>query len=120
VYELTIKGDFSSAHFLRGYQGKCRNLHGHTWKIELTLVSKKLDRLGMVVDFKIVKGQLREFLDGIDHACLNDLPYFKKVNPTTENLAKYIYVEFLKVCRPLKLKKVQVWESENSSVIYYR
>ena len=119
MFELAIKGDIASAHFLRGYEGKCKNLHGHTWNIEVTIASGQLDAIGMVADFAVLKKQLKEFLTAIDHVCLNDLPYFQEVNPTTENIAKYIYVRFTKVIDPLAIKTVQVWESETSSVMYY-
>lgn len=118
MYELSIKSDFAAAHFLRGYEGKCKNLHGHTWKVELVLEGRELDKAGMVVDFAVVKKQLKEFLEELDHAHLNDLPYFKEINPTTENLAKYIFDEFPKRYRPLKVKRVTVWESDQASVTY--
>ncbi len=120
MYELTIKSDFASAHFVRGYPGNCKDLHGHTWKVEVTLESGRLDTTGMVVDFKVIKQQLKDFLKHMDHVCLNDLAYFKTANPTTENLAQYIFDEFGKVCQPLKVKKVRVWESETSDVTYYK
>lgn len=120
MFELSVNGDIASAHFLRGYNGPCKDLHGHTWKIEVTVRSAKLDKIGLVVDFRVIKRKLKDFLMRIDHVCLNDLPYFKKVNPTTENIAKYIYDEFSKVIRPLKLVKVRVWESETSSVTYFK
>lgn len=119
MYELTIKGDIASAHYLRGYEGKCKDLHGHTWKVEVVIASEELDNIGMVADFAVLKMQLKEFLTAIDHVCLNDLPYFKDVNPTTENIAKYIYTHFADVVAPLKLKQVQVWESDLASVTYY-
>ena len=119
MFELSIKDHIASAHYLRGYEGKCKNLHGHTWKIEVTIVSDQLDEIGMVADFAILKKQLKEFLMNIDHVCLNDLPYFKEVNPTTENIAKYIYTKFPETIAPLKVKSVQVWESDTASVTYY-
>lgn len=119
MYELTIKSEFASAHFIPGYAGECRDLHGHTWKVEVTVESEKLDSLGMVVDFKVMKERLKEFLKAIDHVCLNDLSYFKTANPTTEHLAKYIFDEFAKACQPLKIKRVRVWESDTSDVTYF-
>ncbi|MFT7538167.1 MAG: 6-pyruvoyltetrahydropterin/6-carboxytetrahydropterin synthase, partial [Lysobacterales bacterium] len=109
----------ASAHFLRGYEGKCKNLHGHTWKIEVFIQKEELDDLGMVADFAILKKQLKEFLMQIDHVNLNDIEYFKTVNPTAENLAKFIYENFAKVIAPLSLKKVHVWESERAYATYY-
>ena len=119
MFELSIKGDIASAHFLRGYEGKCKDLHGHTWKIEVVIKSEQLDKIGMVADFAVVKKQLKDFLTVIDHVCLNDLEYFKEVNPTTENIAKYIYRNFGQVIEPLTVNRVQVWESDLASVTYY-
>jgi len=119
MYELTIAGHFSSAHFLRGYQGSCQNLHGHTWKAEVSIAAGELNDLGLVFDFREIKKQLREFLSTLDHTCLNELPAFKSANPSAENLAKYIYQEFAKSCRPFKVTKVRVWESEDASVTYH-
>lgn len=119
MFELSIKGKIASAHFLRGHEGKCKNLHGHTWRIEAAIMSDQLDEIGMVADFTVLKRQLKEFLSTIDHICLNDLPFFKEVNPTTENISKYIYIHFADVIKPLKIKTVQVRESDTSSVTYY-
>ncbi len=119
MFELSIKGDFAAAHRLYGYEGNCKDLHGHTWKVEVVLRSDHLDSIGMVMDFKVAKMKLKEVLAGIDHVYLNDLPAFQDHNPTTENLAKYIYEEFSKACHPLQLKRVQVWESQSASVTYF-
>ena len=119
MFEISIKDNIASAHYLRGYEGRCKDLHGHTWKVEVVIESKKLDKIGMVVDFVELKKKLKEFLKPIDHVCLNDLAYFKKNNPTTENIAKYIYDNFQEKIKPLKIKYVQVWESDSSSVVYF-
>ena len=119
MYDLSITTNFSSAHFLRGYQGPCENLHGHTWKLEITIGSKELNSIGLVVDFRKIKDQLNQFISYLDHVSINELPFFQEVNPSTENLAKYIYDEFSKQCQPYQLKKVRVWESDACSVTYY-
>jgi len=119
MFELTIKGDVASAHFLRGYPGKCKDMHGHTWKIEVFLAKEELNELGMVEDFAILKKEFKLFLERLDHKCLNDLEYFKNVNPTAENIAKYIYDEYKQEVLPLRLLRVQVWESDMASAIYY-
>ena len=119
MFELTIKDSIASAHFLRGYEGMCKNLHGHTWKIEVVISSSSLDKIGMVADFIDIKKKLKSFLSALDHVCLNDLPYFKEHNPTTENIAKYIYQNFSKQVALLKISRVQVWESDSASVTYY-
>ncbi len=108
----------ASAHFLRGYEGKCKNMHGHTWKIEVFIINDQLDSLGMVADFGILKTKLNDFIANLDHAALNDLEYFQVNNPTTENIAKYIYVQYSQIIHPLQVSKVQVWESDSSSVTY--
>ncbi len=119
MYELRIKETIGSAHFLRGYEGKCKNLHGHNWKVEAVIVNETLDDLGMVADFSILKSKLVEFLSTMDHVCLNDIEFFKIENPTTENMARYIFDSYQKKISPLRLKSIEVWESENSSVKYY-
>lgn len=120
MYALAIKSDFAASHLLKGYEGKCKNLHGHTWKVEMVIASEKLDKVGMVADFALLKKQLKEFLETLDHTHLNDVPYFKDVNPTTEHIARYIYEEFPKKFPPLSLKRVTVWESDCASVTYFK
>ena len=119
MFELSVKGEIASAHYLKGYQGRCKDLHGHTWKVEIVIASERLDTIGMVADFAVLKKQLKDFLTGIDHVCLNDLPFFKEANPTTENIARYVYRHFGQVIAPLKIKTVEVWESETAGVVYY-
>ncbi len=119
MFELRIQDEIASAHFLRGYEGKCKNIHGHTWKIEVFIVKDNLNELGMVADFAVLKQQLKEFLMGIDHINLNDHSYFTEINPTAENIAKYIYEGFSKVIAPLRLNKVNVWESDRAYASYY-
>jgi 6-pyruvoyltetrahydropterin/6-carboxytetrahydropterin synthase len=117
VYKLQVEADFSSAHNLRGYKGKCEELHGHNWKVELTVGSKDLDKTGMVLDFKFLKASLNKILDKLDHKYLNEIDYFKEVNPTSENIAKYIY-DSLKSEVPV-LISITVWESDKARATYY-
>lgn len=119
MFEVSVKTDFAAAHFLRGYEGKCKNLHGHTWNVELVFQGEQLDSLGLLVDFALVKKNLKEFLEILDHRYLNELPYFQNLNPTTEHLAKYIFDEFSKHHFPARLSKVTVWESDHSCATYY-
>ncbi len=119
MFELTVRGEFSSAHFLRDYDGQCRNLHGHTWKVAVTVKGSRLNKIGVMTDFVELKRHLHELLEGLDHACLNDIKFFKVHNPTTENLAKYIYTEYARRVKPLKMVRVQAWESDRADVIYY-
>jgi 6-pyruvoyltetrahydropterin/6-carboxytetrahydropterin synthase len=116
MYSLKVQGNFSSAHNLRGYKGKCEDLHGHNWIVEIVIKSANLDAIGMVLDFKFLKKKLSFCLEKLDHQYLNKLAFFKKVNPTSENIAKYIYDQ-LKPAIPL-LNCVTVWENSTSSATY--
>ena len=122
MYEVSIKLGFSSAHRLRGYKGKCEALHGHNWKVEVIVKKESLDKIGMAVDFRELKSKLNGILAPLDHQYLNKLPYFKRVNPTSENIAEYIFN--LLSCRIKKskliLSKVTVWESENSAASFFK
>lgn len=117
MYSVKVEANFSSAHNLRGYKGKCEALHGHNWKVELVVSRDKLDKTGMVADFKDLKEALNRVLDNFDHKYLNDLDCFRKVNPTSENIARYIY-DSLKN-RIAGIHCVTVWESDNASATYY-
>lgn len=119
MFELTVRSDFSSAHFLRDYEGKCRNLHGHTWQVAVTVSGDKLNAVGVMADFVGMKEHLNSILARLDHACLNDLDFFKTNNPTAENLARFIYQEYKRLIAPVRIVKVQVWESDKADVVYY-
>jgi 6-pyruvoyltetrahydropterin/6-carboxytetrahydropterin synthase len=119
-YRVKVTLYFSAAHRLRGYKGKCENLHGHNWKVEACIGSDKVMPDGMLVDFKRAKGMLKKVLSEFDHTQINNLPYFKKHNPTSENVAKYIFDAYKKkVKAPLALVSVSVWEAEGSQAEYY-
>jgi 6-pyruvoyltetrahydropterin/6-carboxytetrahydropterin synthase len=116
MYSLKVQGTFSSAHNLRGYKGKCEDLHGHNWIVEIVVKSAQLDAIGMVLDFKYLKKKLSACLEQMDHKYLNKLVYFKKINPTSENIAKYIYKKLKP--RITILGCVTVWENSTSSATY--
>ena len=118
MYEIKIYSDFSAAHNLRNYRGKCENLHGHNWKVEATFDYKSLDKDGLAVDFKEVKALLKKVLERLDHSYLNKKRAFKKLNPTSENIAKFIYEELKKNNKDTT--SVSVWENENSCATYRR
>ena len=121
MYEILIKGDFSSAHNLRGYKGKCEALHGHSWKVEARFEKESLNNIGISVDFVILKARLKDILKKLDHTCLNKLDIFKKQNPSAENIARSIYQKLKNSVKEkgLSLKSVSVWESESSCATYY-
>ena len=118
MFTVKITSNFSSAHNLRGYKGKCEDLHGHNWRVEVSAGSEQLDNIGMVVDFKVLKEELKSIMSDLDHKYLNDLDYFKEFNPTSENIARYIY-EKMSAKRPdIKVRAVTVWETDTSSATY--
>ena len=121
MFEISVVMNFSAAHNLKGYRGKCEALHGHNWKVEVLLASPGTDKIGMVEDFNVIKEKLKSILTLFDHKYLNVLSYFKKANPTSENLAKLIYTKMKERTRsgPAKIISVRVWETENSSAIYH-
>jgi 6-pyruvoyltetrahydropterin/6-carboxytetrahydropterin synthase len=116
MFLIKVEGTFSAAHNLRGYKGKCEALHGHNWKVEAAVASGTLDKAGMVMDFTHLKRRLNTVLKQFDHQYINNIPYFKKNNPTSENIARYIY-ERLRPRVP-GLKTVTVWENATSSAAY--
>ncbi|BEU87616.1 6-carboxytetrahydropterin synthase QueD [Selenomonas sp. TAMA-11512] len=121
MYEIKVNAEFEAAHRVAGYPGKCDRLHGHSWKVEAIVRGKELDALGMLVDFKVVKGALNEILDTMDHQYLNELEAFQSVNPTAEHLAAYIYGKLKASSRDWadgKLHAIRVWESPRASVTY--
>lgn len=119
MYTVKVQKQFSSAHNLRGYKGKCEEVHGHNWRVEVTAVSQELDGIGMVLDFKVLKNVLIEILDDLDHKHLNELEYFKDINPTSENLARYVYDRMTEKMKSAKIAEVTVWETDTASATYF-
>ena len=120
MYELVVEKTFAVAHNLRGYDGDCEKLHGHNWRVEVTLKAEKLNEIGMVMDFKVVKKKLEEILSRFDHTYLNELSEFKQVNPTTENVSKEIYNSLsAQLPSEISVAKVKTWESEKCAAAYY-
>jgi 6-pyruvoyltetrahydropterin/6-carboxytetrahydropterin synthase len=117
MFELMVEETFDAAHALRGYQGPCENLHGHSWKVQATLLGEALNDIGIVIDFKEIKVKLKKTLEQFDHQNLNALEMFKEQNPSCENLSRIIFKNLEKEVP--KLIKVTVWESPASCCTYY-
>ena len=120
MFKLKISSSFSSAHSLRHYQGKCESLHGHNWKVEVIVASNVLDKSGMVIDFGLLKKYLKEILNGLDHKHLNEIEYFKTANPSSEEIARYIFNEFKRhiITDGAKVDSVCIYETDTSCAIY--
>ncbi len=120
MFRLKVFDHFSSAHFLNGYQGKCESLHGHNWKVEAEVEGENLDKIGMLIDFKILRELLKKVVKELDHRLLNDLEVFKNSNPSAELIARYIYKQFQGLLPDrVNLSSISVWESEGSQAVYF-
>lgn len=120
MYELIVERHFSAAHRLRCYDGPCARVHGHNYKVEVCVAGTELQHNGMLLDFGILKQVCDEILDGMDHRMLNELPQFSEVNPTSENIARYVYTRAREALAEhgLSAKYVRVWETSSQSATY--
>ena len=124
MFEVCVEATFAAAHQLRNYKGKCENLHGHNYKVRVTVAGEKLNSTGLVADFGEVKAVLREIVGRLDHRFLNELEPFIELNPSAENIAFYFYQELDKGLRegasevPIHVSEVVVWETDTSSATY--
>jgi len=121
VYELTVQRTFSAAHHLRDYDGPCARMHGHNYRVEITVAGAQPANNGMLLDFGELKTICDGVLDELDHQCLNELPPFTEQNVTSENLAAHIYHEIVAQLPfdGVRLARVRLWESDSSSVTYW-
>ena len=122
MFELTVKSEFEAAHRIEDYPGKCVRLHGHNWIVEAIVQGDTLNELGILIDFKVLKGALNKVLDEFDHQYLNELEIFADKNPTSEIIAKEIFDKLSTAeifSGTTKLKGVTVYESPKSSVTYF-
>ena len=121
MFDIEIRRTFAAAHRLEGYNGPCRQLHGHNYSVVATVRTAKLDDLGLALDFTILKARLDEILNGYDHRCLNELDDFRGINPTSENLARTIFRRLAARIdgEEIRLRSVRIGESENSAVTYF-
>jgi 6-pyruvoyltetrahydropterin/6-carboxytetrahydropterin synthase len=122
MFEVTIEETFAAGHALRNYRGKCENVHGHNYRAEVALQGAELDAIGLLVDFVELKRVVHAVLDRMDHQWLNDLPPFDTLNPSAENMAKYIYDEVsaaLMTKEGVRVTSVRLWETDTASAAYF-
>ena len=120
VYQISVEQHFDAAHFLRGYHGKCEALHGHRFRVVVKIKSPGVDDIGIAYDFMELKQHLAEAISRFDHTCLNDVPPFDKINPSSENIASTIYKELQPKLAgtQVTISCVEVWESPQTGVVY--
>jgi len=120
MFEVSVEETFAAGHALRGYRGKCENVHGHNYyRVQLTIEGPELDEIGLLVDFVEVKKLIRGVVGYLDHRFINDLPPFDRLNPSAENIAKYFYDEISAgLTAPVRLGQVKIWETDITSATY--
>ncbi len=118
MYRVHVRRHFDAAHALRGYQGKCENLHGHRWEVVVGVVSAQLDDVGMACDFTLLKRELDAILARWDHRYLNEEPPFDVLNPSSEHIARTVF-ELLQAALPdVRIESVESWESPDAWATY--
>lgn len=122
MYEVSVETTFSASHFLKDYNGKCENLHGHNWKVKVTASSANINEQGIAIDFTILKQFTENCINQFDHVHLNEIQQFKHLNPTTENIARIIFDELSKAINnnSVRIKKVTVGETEGNYASYWK
>ncbi|MFC2048608.1 6-carboxytetrahydropterin synthase QueD [Elusimicrobiota bacterium] len=116
MYKISVETVFSAAHHLREYEGDCENVHGHNWKVRVTARYDVLPENGMAIDFRDLKSETENILAALDHKDINSLPYFEKINPTSENIAKYIFDQIKS--REIPVEKIEVFETDSYIACY--
>ena len=121
MFEVTIEETFAAGHALRNYKGKCENVHGHNYRCQVSIAGAELNEIGLLVDFVELKKALHAVIDRMDHQWLNELPPFDKLNPSAENMARFIYEEvaaILPVPSGAAIQSVRLWETDTCSATY--
>jgi len=122
MYEVYVDESFAAAHNLRGYKGKCEDLHGHNYKVRVTLAGKELDAAGLLYDFVHLKQVIQGVIRSLDHKYLNELPPFDVLNPSAENIARFVYEQTAKQlpanANGTGVASITVWESDVTSATY--
>lgn len=122
MFEIAVEESFSAGHALRGYKGKCENVHGHNYKVRVTLAGEQLDSTGLLYDFVELKRGISEVIQAIDHKFLNDLPPFDRINPSAENIAKYFYDavsrQLAASANEARVTEVTIFETDTTTASY--
>lgn len=121
MFEIYVKTHFSAAHRLRGYPGDCARVHGHNWMVEVYVKSHELNEIGIAIDFRDIRKAVKEVVVRMDHTDLNELPAFSELNPSSENIARYLYMELGKILNsgPVRISRVKVCETPGAGAFYW-
>jgi 6-pyruvoyltetrahydropterin/6-carboxytetrahydropterin synthase len=121
VFEAMVEVSFSASHMIKGYPGNCAKLHGHNFKVRVYIRSRELNELGLVIDFRVLKRKTEEMLSELDHTLINEHPDFEDINPSSENIARWLFKKLSKEINSPRyhLHAVEVWESDASRVRYW-
>ena len=134
MFQVWVEESFAAGHALRGYRGKCENVHGHNYKVRVTLEGEALNSIGLLCDFKDLKDAIHSTIRKLDHQFLNEVPPFDQLNPSAENLARYFHDEVSRFLTqqsastpgngnppgaPCQVQQVTVWETDNTTATYY-
>jgi 6-pyruvoyltetrahydropterin/6-carboxytetrahydropterin synthase len=124
MFEVSVEETFAAGHALRNYHGKCENVHGHNYRVRISIEGESLNRAGLLVDFVELKGVMRGIIEKLDHRFLNDVPPFDELNPSAENMARYFFEEMASRLagdareNPVRVTEVKIWETETSTATY--
>jgi 6-pyruvoyltetrahydropterin/6-carboxytetrahydropterin synthase len=124
MFEVSVEETFAAGHALRNYRGKCENVHGHNYRVRVTIGGADLDSAGLLVDFVEIKRVLRAIIEKLDHQFLNDIEPFDKLNPTAENMARYFHEEITEHLdsgareNPVRVSEVKIWETDTATATY--
>jgi len=122
MFEISVEETFSAGHALRGYKGKCENVHGHNYRVRVIMAGEKLDPTGLLMDFSQLKHAMQGVIRSLDHRFLNDFAPFDSVNPSAENIARHIYEEILRQLGPsenaARISAITVWETDTTAATY--
>jgi 6-pyruvoyltetrahydropterin/6-carboxytetrahydropterin synthase len=120
MFEISVEYSFAAGHALREYKGKCENVHGHNYKVRVTLAGEKLNAAGLLIDFVDLRADIKGLVEKLDHRFLNDIPPFDRLNPSAENLAKYFCdgIEPRAQNHGLEVHGVTIWETDTTSATY--
>jgi len=122
MFEVSVEQMFPAGHALRNYKGGCERIHGHNWKVQVTIEGDRLDGAGLLVDFLDVKSIMGSVVAKLDHQFLNEVPPFDVINPSAENIAEYFYQEMAGPLNenpvPVRIREVKIWETDVQSASF--